>query len=141
MRSLTLLLIPLILLSSCTIDWSDEKDKKNDTFLKNIECSKYKNEIETKIDKDNKDWGFFTIFDKLSYSKKLNTCLLKTTEVSHESGKIDIYLSSEVEDYLGNKTVLYILYCSKKTVDPEVKKLCSKEVNDFNTKFQELESE
>lgn len=28
MRSLTLLLIPLILLSSCTIDWNDEKDKK-----------------------------------------------------------------------------------------------------------------
>jgi hypothetical protein len=25
---LTLLLIPLIFLSSCTIDWNDEKDKK-----------------------------------------------------------------------------------------------------------------
>jgi hypothetical protein len=28
MKSLTLLLIPLILFSSCTIDWNDEKDKK-----------------------------------------------------------------------------------------------------------------
>jgi hypothetical protein len=28
MHKLTLLLIPLIFLSSCTIDWSDEKDKK-----------------------------------------------------------------------------------------------------------------
>jgi hypothetical protein len=52
---LTLLLIPLILLSSCTIDWNDEKDKKiaelekqnielktkddDEIFRKNIECS------------------------------------------------------------------------------------------------------
>ena len=28
MKSITLLLIPLLLLSSCTIDWNDEKDKK-----------------------------------------------------------------------------------------------------------------
>lgn len=28
MKSLTLLLIPLLLLSSCSIDWNDEKDKK-----------------------------------------------------------------------------------------------------------------
>ena len=28
MKSLTLLLIPLLFLSSCTIDWNDEKDKK-----------------------------------------------------------------------------------------------------------------
>ena len=75
MRSLTLLLIPLIFLSSCTIDWNDEKNKKNDTFLKNIECSKYKNEIETKIDKENKDWGFFTILTGLFYSQAQNFCV------------------------------------------------------------------
>jgi hypothetical protein len=28
MKSLTLVLIPLIFLSSCTIDWNDEKDRK-----------------------------------------------------------------------------------------------------------------
>lgn len=47
MRSLILLLIPLFLLSSCSIDWNDEKDKKiaelqkqiqNDTFKKKDEC-------------------------------------------------------------------------------------------------------
>ena len=132
MKYFTLLLIPLIFLSSCTIDWNDEKDKKNDTFLKKIECGKYKNEIETKIDKKNADFGFSTIFDELFYSKKLNTCLLKTTEISHESGKMDIYLNSEIEDYLSKKIVLYISYCSKETVDLEVKKLCNKEGNDFN---------
>ena len=56
MRSLTLLLIPLLFLSSCSIDWNDEKDKKivelekqvtelkekndDEIFKKNIECSK-----------------------------------------------------------------------------------------------------
>jgi hypothetical protein len=44
---LTLLLIPMILLSSCTIDWNDEKDTKiaelekqvqDDTFKKKQEC-------------------------------------------------------------------------------------------------------
>jgi hypothetical protein len=47
MLKLTLLLIPLIFLSSCTIDWNDEKNKKiaelekqiqNDKFKKNQEC-------------------------------------------------------------------------------------------------------
>ena len=58
MYKLTLLLIPLILLSSCTIDWSDEKDtkiaelekqvtelqnKKDDgLFKKNKECYQMK---------------------------------------------------------------------------------------------------
>lgn len=28
MKTLTLLLIPLLFLTSCTIDWNDEKDKK-----------------------------------------------------------------------------------------------------------------
>ena len=49
MKSLTLLIIPVILLSSCTIDWNDEKDKKiaelekqiqTNVFQKKIECSK-----------------------------------------------------------------------------------------------------
>jgi hypothetical protein len=47
MSRLTILLIPLILLSSCTIDWNDEKDAKitelekqiqDDTFKKKQEC-------------------------------------------------------------------------------------------------------
>ena len=36
MRSLTLLLIPIIFLSSCTIDWSDEKDVKIEKLEKQI---------------------------------------------------------------------------------------------------------
>lgn len=50
MKKLTLLLIPLLLLSSCSIDWNDEKDTKiaelekqiqDDTFKKNVECNDY----------------------------------------------------------------------------------------------------
>jgi hypothetical protein len=44
MKSLTLLLIPLILLSSCTIDWNDEKDKKI------AELEKQNTELKTKND-------------------------------------------------------------------------------------------
>ena len=55
MYKLTLLLIPLILLSSCTIDWTDEKDKKitelekqvqDDTFKKNKECLLLKDKVD-----------------------------------------------------------------------------------------------
>lgn len=58
MARLTLLLIPLILLSSCTIDWNDEKDAKfaelekqiqDDTFKKNMECSQLFEEKKEKV--------------------------------------------------------------------------------------------
>jgi hypothetical protein len=51
MRKLSLLLIPLLFfMTSCTIDWNDEKDAKiaelkkqiqDDTFKKNLECNEY----------------------------------------------------------------------------------------------------
>jgi hypothetical protein len=63
MKSLTLIIIPLILLSSCSIDWDDEKDKeiaeleKQVTELKSSphffekqkECITYKDAIEKVI--------------------------------------------------------------------------------------------
>lgn len=48
MRSLTLLLIPILFLSSCSIDWNDEKDAKiaelekqvtSDYTEKQVNCS------------------------------------------------------------------------------------------------------
>ena len=48
MKSLTLLLIPIIFLSSCTIDWSDEKD------VKITELEKQVIEINNKIWKESK---------------------------------------------------------------------------------------
>jgi uncharacterized membrane protein (DUF106 family) len=43
---LTLLLIPLIWLSSCTIDWNDEKDKKITELEKQVIELKEKNDDE-----------------------------------------------------------------------------------------------
>jgi hypothetical protein len=41
---LTLLLIPLILISSCTIDWNDEKDTKIAELEKQVQELKISNE-------------------------------------------------------------------------------------------------
>ena len=46
MYKITLLLIPLILLSSCTIDWNDEKDAKIAELEKQITELKQKNDDE-----------------------------------------------------------------------------------------------
>jgi uncharacterized membrane protein (DUF106 family) len=43
---LTLFLIPLLLLSSCTIDWNDEKDKKITELQKQVQELKEKNNDE-----------------------------------------------------------------------------------------------
>lgn len=44
MKSLTLILIPLILLSSCTIDWNDENDKRIAELEKQVTELKKKND-------------------------------------------------------------------------------------------------
>ena len=63
---LTLLLIPLILLSSCTIDWNDEKDakivglekqiqeiKNDDSFKRNQECANLAPELSKQVNELN----------------------------------------------------------------------------------------
>ena len=59
MKPLTLLLIPLLFLSSCTIDWKDEKDEKiaelekqiqDDTFKKKQECIKIEPEMRKQLE-------------------------------------------------------------------------------------------
>lgn len=71
MKFLTLLLIPLLFLSSCTIDWDNEKDKKiaelekqiqDDTFKKKLECR------ELSLNTNNLEK-----YEKI-YSKELSTC-------------------------------------------------------------------
>ena len=49
MRSITLILMPLLFLSSCTIDWKDEKD---DLFVRKQECAKYIPKVEDEF----KNW-------------------------------------------------------------------------------------
>jgi hypothetical protein len=73
-------------MTSCTIDWNDEKDKKiielekqiqDDTFKKKQECLKQKDSIERKINENNSinntsiQYSFIEIF----YSQTYNDCL------------------------------------------------------------------
>ena len=46
MRSLTLFLIPIIFLSSCTIDWNDEKDTKIEKLENQIQKNQSDKELE-----------------------------------------------------------------------------------------------
>ncbi len=85
MRKIIVLLIMLtFVLSSCSIDWNDEKDKKitelenkveeiikekeSDLFNKKQECKKYQDTAFLFL----KEWDEI---DSIFYSKKLNSCL------------------------------------------------------------------
>ena len=96
MKNLIFLLIPLLFLSSCTIDWNDEKDKKIVELEKqNIElkstiktlstsmaqdCWKNKEKIETQIVENsavfqNRDYKHIEKLDEVFYSPLKNACL------------------------------------------------------------------
>lgn len=70
---LTLLLIPLILLSSCTIDWNDEKDKKIAELEKQIQDDIFKKKQECK--KTDFSTENLEKYEKI-YSRKFNTCYI-----------------------------------------------------------------
>ena len=94
--NLSLLLIPLLFfMTSCTIDWNDEKDKKiaelekqvmeqkeeikkwkeDDLFNKKQKCLSYKNEIEKDLkDKEIKDWEWIYTLEQAFYSIPKNEC-------------------------------------------------------------------
>ena len=89
MKLLLLLLIPVIPLSSCSIDWNDEKDAKiaelekqiqDDTFQKKQECAKYIPTIENKIKTKEKDLNIEKDFynetiSEVFYSPIKKTCI------------------------------------------------------------------
>ncbi len=114
---LTLLLIPLILLSSCTIDWNDEKDKKiaelekqnielktkddDEIFRKNIECS-------NKDLWDTKDLSGIQVF----YSSKYKSCILVATiEDEKQSEKETSWV---IYDILTQEFILMFSYQNNK---------------------------
>jgi hypothetical protein len=93
---LTLLLIPLLFLSSCTIDWNDEKDKKitelekqvvaqkeevktiksDEGFKKKQECANYKEEMLEDI--NNPTYTRYKLDPELNeifYSPKRKSCI------------------------------------------------------------------
>lgn len=102
---LTLLLIPLLLLSSCTIDWSDEKDAKiaelekqiqDDIFKKRQECFKYKEIVKAEY-ADDLNYNFWNIY----YSKKYDSCLYRISRSTPGDFDHIIY------DYLSGKEITW----------------------------------
>lgn len=93
MKHLILILIPLLFLTSCTIDWNDEKDKKitelekqiqeiknDDSFKRNQECAQLRNEIEARIKsinyknlQEDPDYEIYS-FSEIFYSSEQNSC-------------------------------------------------------------------
>ncbi len=105
MYKLTLLLIPLILLSSCTIDWNDEKERKitelekqiqDDTFKKKQECEKYK---PSAVEKYKNDTNYY--LSNIFYSKKYDSCLYGI------SNKTSGPYSHIIIDYLSGKEIIW----------------------------------
>lgn len=125
MKSIILLLIPLLFLSSCTIDWNDEKDIKiaelekqiqDDTFNKKQECTKYTSEIEKRINADiSNQLHWFKIIKEIFYSKNKNTCFViieeKESDTLNEYYVIEDLLSKEKTRY--NKNTEILLYGNK----------------------------
>lgn len=81
MKKLILLLIPLLFLSSCTIDWNGEKIKKiaelekqiqDDTFKKNKECLWFFKKIS---EEESYDSAFYGKEEEIFYNKELQTCI------------------------------------------------------------------
>lgn len=73
MKSITLLLIPLLFLSSCTIDW-------NDSFEKKQKCASYISSIENRIQKDKKELNtngeyYNETLDEIFYSQERKSCI------------------------------------------------------------------
>lgn len=123
-----LILCVLLLLSSCSIDWNWEKDKKiaelekqikNDTFKKKQECAKYKDDIMKNI-QNWISWIWVEKLDEIFYSQSMQSCLY----VIHR-----FYNNSSLEDY----DIFDVL--SQKLIFNTNKK------QDFNTKLKELKWE
>ncbi len=104
MKKIFITLSLILALSSCSIDWKWEKDKKiaelekqvselkkeqeNDLFEKQQKCLDYKNEIEKDLlEKEKKSQDKKYSLEQLFYSSKINKCYfvsISNTETSTE---------------------------------------------------------
>ena len=120
-----------LLLSSCSIDWNNEKDKKiselekqiqNDTFKKKQECAIYTKEEKESVIKDI-NWIYTDEFE-IFYSKTKNSCIkiLKRDFKTFKTLRIDNILTNE-----------NIILCKSNTDNN-----CE---NKINTKLKELKWE
>lgn len=87
MRSLTLLLIPILLLSSCSIDWNDEKV----SFDKKKYCAELKIE-----------WVDEALISERFYSPSRDSCIYKYTDGSAYQKIVDALTKEIIETNQGN---------------------------------------
>ena len=141
-KYIVIFLTSALLLSSCTIDWNDQKDKKiselekqiaSDLFKKRQECEKYRNTI-----LKSNDWSSF---QEIFYSPKRKTCVVKFASVS---GKPAITFA-ELKDYLSGEDIImnFDLNCVPDDInkDPEQNKVCHQEAWKFWSTYEELKWE
>lgn len=135
MHKLTLLLIPLLLLSSCTIDWNDEKDAKiaslnskieelngkiteqkeemkkvkdDEIFKKQQECQKYLGKMTESDDLKDFNW---VLTNRIFYSKIKNACIYQSKTMTYDRTalKLSCYLTKNAftnEEY--NKSCVWL---------------------------------
>ncbi len=85
MKKIITLVSLLVILTWCSIDWNNEKDKKikelevqinkNDIFIKNTKCAEIWNQFFLDLKKDNEKTKALLYTWKIKYSEKLNTCV------------------------------------------------------------------
>ncbi len=117
-----------LLLTSCSIDWNDEKD----LFTKKQECANNKSKMEEDwneevrkiwiVSWDPYRWEVSEIF----YSKKLNSCLYVFNiykEVNMDYQWQEILLSTFIYDFLTKKEIISSIWKEKSEVDNKIKEL------------------
>lgn len=105
------LLIASILLSACSIDWNDEKDKKitelgkqiqDDLFKKNKECSEFNEKKNWTI-----SWQDTSGVIEVFYSPKRNSCVYIFWNQPYDENLQKYQQMYEVKDLLTNETIEY----------------------------------
>lgn len=115
MPRLTLLLIPILLLSSCSIDWNDEKDKKitelekqvreqkeeikkvkdDELFKKQQECQKYLSKLAGEDSLKDFNWDYS---NRIFFSQIKNACIYQSKTMVYDGTalKLSCYLTKNV---------------------------------------------
>ncbi len=117
MKKLVLLLIPFVLLSSCTIDWNGEKDKKITELEKQITEQKANNVEKkalcfSKTEEYKRNMQFRETFRKTFYSTVLDTCIVELDESSfmQPTSKEGNYTAKSFKDILSWEALWKISY-------------------------------
>ena len=131
MRSLTLL-IPLLFLSSCTIDWNDEKDKKIAGLEKQVTevTEKNNDHIFSRKQKCTSSlWELTSYFKKIDQEDTLNT--YEFVEVFYSEVKNDCLWIFSTGDFTSGRTFFLISTWSPK-IENSIDRCSESAINNFN---------